>query len=123
MSARYAGSKISATVTPGGRNWKNSPGRFRDGVPVGCGRYPPSLTTVQSGSVDIVIMAASFTGWGKVKSEWVQAGVNSTELAWLLSLKRAYKTKPKAFIVILIYCPTQDSKTCNPMNSKFRYCG
>jgi len=56
-------------------------------------------------------MAASFTGWGKVKSEWVQTGVNSTELAWLLSLKRACKTKPEAFIIILIHCPPQDSKT------------
>jgi len=50
-------------------------------------------------------MAASFTGWGKIKSEWIQAGVNSTELAWLLSLKRACNAKPKAFIIILIHCP------------------
>ena len=56
-------------------------------MPGGCGRYPPCLTTVQSGSIDIMVMAASLTGWGKIKSERVQPGGNSTELAWLLSLK------------------------------------
>ena len=35
------------------------------------------------GSIDIVIMAASLTGWGKIKSEWVQAGGNSQAIRLL----------------------------------------
>ena len=73
---------------------------------MGCGRYSPSFVTVESGCIYIIIMTAFLTGWSKIKPEGIQAGVYSTELAWLFGLKRACKSKPEAFIIILIYCPT-----------------
>ena len=81
-------------------------------------RDAPPRCAMKGSRIYVVVMATFFAGWGEVKSQWVEASANSTQLARLFSLQGSCHTEPEAFVIIFVHCPAQYSKARNTVDGQ-----
>ena len=74
----------------------------------------PTSLRYEGSRIYVVVMATFFAGWGEVKSQWVEASANSTQLARLFSLQGSCHTEPEAFVIIFVHCQRNIAKRATP---------